>query len=107
MAIGALAIGASALVVSMAQAWGRTGAGDHRPLDRIHRHAWRVDLETASREELALLPGIGPATAQRIVEVRERDGRIGGVDALRRVRGIGAATIEHLRPWIAEHSGSP
>lgn len=59
----------------------------------------RVDVNRASAEELALLPGIGPAIAGRIVSDRSERGAFASVDELRRVKGIGAATLERVRPF--------
>ena len=59
-----------------------------------------VDLNRASREELELLPGVGPVMSQRILELRESLGRFRRLDELRSVRGIGSATIERLRPVV-------
>jgi hypothetical protein len=48
-----------------------------------------LDLNTASTEQIARLPGIGPALARRIVEERKRRGRFESSDALRGVLGLG------------------
>jgi competence protein ComEA len=55
-----------------------------------------VDLNTATAAELATLPGIGPALAQRIVDSRARNGRFRSPADLARVPGIGAKTVERL-----------
>ena len=56
-----------------------------------------VDLNRATLAELESLPGIGPATAQAILDERERRGRFGSVDELLEVRGIGDAKLAALR----------
>jgi competence protein ComEA len=60
----------------------------------------RMDLNTASVEELDELPGVGPATAQAIVDHRSAEGRFGSVDELLDVRGIGEAKLEALRDLV-------
>jgi competence protein ComEA len=65
------------------------------------RLAAPVDLNRATEHDLERLPGIGPGLAARIVETRTRRGIFGSVDELRRVRGIGAATLTRVRPLIA------
>jgi len=59
-----------------------------------------VDVNRATAEELATLPGIGPALAGRIVEWRGANGPFASVDDLDRVPGIGPATVERLRPRV-------
>lgn len=58
-----------------------------------------IDINTATVEELQQLPGIGPKLAERIVAVRAK-GAFTSVDDLRRVSGIGAKTIDKLRPFV-------
>lgn len=55
-----------------------------------------LDLNTATTAELEALPGIGPVTAQAIIEDRP----YGAVEDLLRVKGIGEATLEKLRPYV-------
>lgn len=56
-----------------------------------------VDLNTASRDELMRIPGVGEITALEIISSRPFD----SVDDLLRVRGIGQKTLESLRPWVS------
>ncbi|HEU4884238.1 MAG TPA: helix-hairpin-helix domain-containing protein [Longimicrobium sp.] len=59
-----------------------------------------VDVNRATADELATLPGIGPALAERIVEWRDANGRFATVGELDKVPGIGPATVERLRPRV-------
>ncbi len=63
----------------------------------------RVDLNRATKSELMQVPGIGPQLAERIVLHREAHGKFGRVDDLAGVHGIGDATLNKLRPWLAIH----
>lgn len=56
-----------------------------------------TDLNTADHTELAQVPGIGPKTAEAIVDHRRVHGAFKSVDELRNVRGIGPATLEKVR----------
>lgn len=60
----------------------------------------RLDVNRATAAELAELSGIGDALAQRIVDDREQNGPFASVDALTRVPGIGARTLEAIRDRI-------
>ncbi len=60
----------------------------------------RLDLNTASVEELERLPGIGPRTAQAIVDYRLKHGPFRRLEDLLAVPGIGPATLERLRPLV-------
>lgn len=60
-----------------------------------------VDLNLATVEDLQTLPGVGPALAERILASRHVEGPFCSVDALARVRGIGAKTLEALEPYLS------
>lgn len=57
----------------------------------------KVDLNSATTDELATLKGIGPSKAQAIVQYRADHGGFGSVDELLNVRGIGQKMLEKLR----------
>jgi comEA protein len=59
-----------------------------------------VNINTATAAELELLPGVGPAMAGRIIDYRQQHGAFTSVDQLDNVKGIGARTMEKLRPLV-------
>lgn len=59
-----------------------------------------INLNAASEQDLAALPRIGPVTAAAIVKWREENGGFDSVDELLKVRGIGQATLDALRPYL-------
>jgi competence protein ComEA len=59
-----------------------------------------VDLNRAGVDELVAVPGIGPATAQKIVEFREANGPFQRVEDLLKIKGIGEKSFEKLRPYF-------
>ena len=67
------------------------GGNDPRPLD----------LNEATVEQLARLPGVGPSLARRIVEERERRGRFAGPEGLRAVLGMGPRKLAALRDLVS------
>jgi competence protein ComEA len=67
---------------------------------------FQVDVNQAAWPELALLPGIGPELAQRIVADRQARGPFRRVEDLRRVRGIGPKTLERMRVYLAPLDGT-
>jgi competence protein ComEA len=62
--------------------------------------ATRININTASVEELEKLPGIGPALAARIVAHREQYGRFRRAEHLIMVRGIGDRRFRKMRAFI-------
>ncbi len=69
------------------------------PLQRTER-TLSVNINTAGREELLRLPGIGPAYADRILRYRREHGPFARVNDLDAVRGIGPKTLARLRPYV-------
>ncbi len=61
----------------------------------------KVNLNTATAEQLDTLPGVGPVTAQAILDWREENGRFGSVEDLLDVKGIGDATLAELRDHVS------
>jgi competence protein ComEA len=59
-----------------------------------------VQLSTATLEQLDTLPGVGPVTAQKILDYREKHGAFSSVDALDAVPGIGPKRLEQLRELV-------
>jgi competence protein ComEA len=59
-----------------------------------------VNVNNAGAGELAQLPGLGPATAARIVAHRRDHGPFTSLDGLLDVPGIGPATLEQMRPHL-------
>lgn len=83
-----------------------TGQGENRlesrPMDAAKRVALGIpiDLNRSSLEELGLVPGIGKATAERILERRSLAGPFRDIDELMEVRGIKEKRLEKLRPYL-------
>ena len=59
-----------------------------------------VDLNTATRDELVAVPGIGPTKAQAIVDHRTANGPFKSVDDLRDVKGFRGKLVDRLRPEL-------
>ena len=62
--------------------------------------AKKLDLNSATVEQLQELPGIGEAMAERIILYREEKGTIKRIDELKKVKGIGEKKFEKLKPHI-------
>ena len=60
----------------------------------------KVNINTADSTELQTLSGVGPATAQKIIDYRESNGRFSSVEDIKNVSGIGEKTYEKLKDSI-------
>jgi len=60
-----------------------------------------VNINTAGSEQLQLLPRVGPALADRIIEFRETNGLFASIDELVAVKGIGETSLVRLEPYIS------
>ena len=59
-----------------------------------------VDLNTATLAQLDTLPGVGPVTAQAILDYRTKHGRFTRIEELQEVDGIGAKTYAQIAPHV-------
>ncbi len=59
-----------------------------------------LNINTATATQLQTLPKIGPQTAHKIIQYREKHGRFASIDALGNVKGIGEKTLAQLKPFI-------
>ena len=59
-----------------------------------------VNINTANSEELQQVPGIGPATAEKILQMRKSYGAFKSVDDLLAVRGLGPKRLEKMRKYL-------
>ena len=89
-----VADGGQVVVPRRAPAVGADGGGAAAAAGPVH-------LNTATLEQLDELPGIGPSTAQKILDFRDEHGAFTSVDELDAVPGIGPARLEQLRELTA------
>ncbi len=61
-----------------------------------------VNINTADKALLTQLPGVGPVTADSIIQYRETKGQFKTIDELTNVKGIGDKTLAKLKPYLAK-----
>jgi competence ComEA-like helix-hairpin-helix protein len=64
-----------------------------------------VNINAATAEELQLVPGIGPSTAEKILQMRKSYGPFKSVDDLLAIRGLGPKRLEKMRKYLV--AGKP
>ena len=66
-----------------------------------------IDLNLANVKELQELPGVGPVTAQRIIDMRQKSGRFHRVEDLLAMRGISQKKLDAMRPYLKVSAPPP
>jgi len=67
----------------------------------------RIDVNSANAAQLCLLPGIGPALSQRIIQHRNMHGPFADLDSMKRVHMIGDRTVERIAPYSIVSAAGP
>ena len=95
---------AQAFLIPPTETLTRKPAAPPAAAGKIRRGEPAIDINAAGEMELLRLPGVGKTLAARIVDARP----FVSIDDLRRVKGVGAKTLEGLRPFVAvSASGRP
>lgn len=87
---------------------GRNTAGPYIPIDSTKETIsqtqsqldGKIDINTATTEQLQLIPGIGPSIADRIIEYRTENGGFKTIEEIQNVNGIGEKKFNEMKPYI-------
>jgi competence ComEA-like helix-hairpin-helix protein len=66
-----------------------------------------ININTANLDELQLVPGIGPVTAGKILQMRKSYGSFKSVDDLLAIRGLGPKRLDKMRKYLTVGKISP
>jgi len=91
---------AQTAIVEDSIAKARSAVSDSQSAVHRSQSSALMDLNTASASEFDLLPGIGPAFAQRIIEYRTRHNGFKAIDELLQVPGIGPKKLEAIKDRV-------
>lgn len=86
---------------STAKASAPAAAPDEKPAKKSKKAvSGKLNLNTATVDQLQLLPGVGPSKAERVVTWRKKNGGFKRVADLRKVKGFGYKTLKKLEPYL-------
>lgn len=98
------------MAVVLALCGGQLGAAQGQeaaPSEAPRMQSELIDLNSATAMELDTLPGVGPRTAERILEYRREHGGFERIEDLMDVRGIGERTFLRLKPLVTVAAAEP
>ena len=76
------------------------------PTESKQSNDGKIDINTATEQQLMLLPGVGETTAKRIIEYRTENNGFAVIEDLMKVSGIGEKKFEQMKPYIkTEYNG--
>ena len=90
----------AAAAAAVSQTAPPTEAARAQPKSAHKELTGKLNLNVATTDQLMLLPKIGPAKAERIVDWRKKNGGFKRVADLRRVKGFGYKTFKKLEPYL-------
>lgn len=91
---------AGATPPTIAEAWEADAPPDPPRKKSARELSGKLNLNTATEQQLMMLPTVGPAKAERIVAWRKKNGSFRRIADLRRVKGFGYKTFKRLEPFI-------
>jgi competence protein ComEA len=91
---------AGATPPTIAETWQAEAPADPPRKKSARELSGKLNLNTATAEQLVLLPTVGPAKAERIVAWRKKNGAFRRTADLRRVKGFGYKTFKRLEPFL-------
>lgn len=90
-----------AVVAEKSTAPAKAVAGEKNPEIKASKGLPKdLNINTADKDQLVALPGIGPKAAEAILAYRKDNGNFKSVDDLTKVKGIGDKTLEKIRPYL-------
>ena len=97
---GIVAVGLAVVFALMANVGTALAAAKAAPTSK-------VNVNTATAEQFAVLPGVGPKLGARIVEYRQKSGSFKSAQELLNVKGIGEKNLQKIQPYLSVGEGAP
>ncbi len=88
------------LALSLAMPATFTFAASKSSGEQVQTAVEKININTADMEALVQVPGIGPKTAEKIVQHRQENGNFTSLDDLAAVKGIGEKSLKKMKPYL-------